>query len=239
MIEGDLCDTRILDQAFEREGFDAIVHLAAWAGVRPSIERPDIYVSSNIRGTTLLLERARHVEGLRFVFASSSSVYGGRSEIPFRETDEVDRPISPYAATKKAGEVLCYTWHHLYGMPVSALRFFTASRGHHADFINCVLTRGEPKAPAYANGSDITVLKKGFEIKLEGAAQPHIHRGYETAIYILEGQVQTFFGPGLSQSTVNEAGDFLFIARIEFPDLDIGKQPFDILVGKLRAFDTR
>ncbi len=125
MVEGDLCDEALLRDLFARHRFDAVVHLAAWAGVRPSIERPGIYIDANLRGTTNLLEECRRHRVTRFVFASSSSVYGGRDTVPFRETDPVDRPISPYAATKKAGEVLCYTYHHLHGIHVSALRFFT------------------------------------------------------------------------------------------------------------------
>jgi UDP-glucuronate 4-epimerase len=125
LVEGDITDEGLLDSLFARERLDASVHLAAWAGVRPSIQRPEIYADVNVRGTVNLLERARRHRVMRFVFASSSSVYGGRSEVPFRETDPVDRPISPYAATKKAGEVLCYTWHHLHGLHVSALRYFT------------------------------------------------------------------------------------------------------------------
>ncbi|MBL8603584.1 MAG: GDP-mannose 4,6-dehydratase [Myxococcales bacterium] len=124
LIEGDITDPRALDAAFA-EPLDAVIHLAAWAGVRPSIDRPDIYVDVNVRGTLDLLERMRRARIDRFVFASSSSVYGGRETVPFVETDPVDRPISPYAATKKAGEVLSYTYHHLHGLNVSALRFFT------------------------------------------------------------------------------------------------------------------
>ncbi len=125
MIEGDLCDEAALDAAFREHRFDAVIHLAAWAGVRPSIDAPGVYMDSNIRGLTNVLERMRKASVVRLVFASSSSVYGGRTEVPFRETDVVDRPISPYAATKKAGEVLCATWNHLYGIHVAALRYFT------------------------------------------------------------------------------------------------------------------
>src|SRR5262245_574640 len=125
LAEGDITDEAFLDALFARERCDAIVHLAAWAGVRPSILRPEIYVDTNVRGTVNLLERARRAGITRFVFASSSSVYGGRTEVPFRETDPVDRPISPYAATKKAAEVLAHTWHHLYGTHVAGLRYFT------------------------------------------------------------------------------------------------------------------
>ncbi len=125
LVEGDLLDPACLQGIFGGGSFDGIVHLAAWAGVRPSIDRPGIYVDVNVRGTVDLLEHARRAKVSRWVFASSSSVYGGRDSVPFRETDPVDHPISPYAATKKAGEVLSYTYHHLYGLPVSALRFFT------------------------------------------------------------------------------------------------------------------
>ncbi len=125
LVEGDILGAADLDRCVALGPYDAIVHLAAWAGVRPSIERPEVYADVNVRGTLDLLERARRMPAPRFVFASSSSVYGGRETVPFREDDPVDRPISPYAATKKAGEVLCFTYHHLYGIPVSALRFFT------------------------------------------------------------------------------------------------------------------
>jgi UDP-glucuronate 4-epimerase len=106
---------------------DAIVHLAARAGVRPSIDDPGGYADVNVTGTVRWLEAACRVEPRpRFVYASSSSVYGDRPDAPFRETDPVDRPISPYAATKKACELLAYTFHHLHGLPVTGLRLFTA-----------------------------------------------------------------------------------------------------------------
>lgn len=104
---------------------DAICHLAAWAGVRPSIERPMIYQSVNLEGTMRLLEASRRHGVAPFVFASSSSVYGARAQVPFREDDRVDDPVSPYAATKKAGELLGYTYHHLFGTRFIGLRFFT------------------------------------------------------------------------------------------------------------------
>jgi UDP-glucuronate 4-epimerase len=125
MVEGDLGDEAALRDVFARERLDAVIHLAAWAGVRPSIDNPGVYIDSNVRGLTNVLEGMRRAEVPRLVFASSSSVYGGRTTVPFRETDPVDRPSSPYAATKKAGEVLCATWHHLYGTHVASLRYFT------------------------------------------------------------------------------------------------------------------
>jgi UDP-glucuronate 4-epimerase len=106
---------------------DGIVHLAARAGVRPSIDDPALYTAVNVQGTVHLLEAACLLAPRpRFVYASSSSVYGDRPDAPFRETDPVDLPVSPYAATKKACELLAYTFHHLHGLPVTGLRFFTA-----------------------------------------------------------------------------------------------------------------
>jgi UDP-glucuronate 4-epimerase len=104
---------------------EAVIHLAARAGVRPSLEQPLLYEHVNVRGTMVLLEAAyrRHVR--KFVFASSSSVYGNADIVPFREDASTNLPISPYAATKLAGEKICYTYHHLYGLDVVCLRFFT------------------------------------------------------------------------------------------------------------------
>ena len=102
-----------------------ILHLAAMAGVRPSIEQPAYYARVNVEGTTHLLQAAVKNEVEKFCFASSSSVYGNASKVPFSETDPVEEPISPYAATKRAGELICYTFHHLYKLPIASLRFFT------------------------------------------------------------------------------------------------------------------
>jgi UDP-glucuronate 4-epimerase len=124
LIEGDIRDRALLDRAFSWEP-EVVVHLAARAGVRPSIENPVLYAQVNVEGTTALLEASRRARIRTFVFASSSSVYGARSNPPFREDDLVNRPISPYAATKIAGEHLCATFSHLYGMQTVALRFFT------------------------------------------------------------------------------------------------------------------
>ena len=124
-IEGDIRDMPLLENVFARNRFEVIVHLAARAGVRPSLQQPFLYEDVNCRGTLNLLELARRHEIRRFVFASSSSVYGNSTAVPFREDARIDQPISPYAATKAAGELYCYTFHHLYGMSVNALRFFT------------------------------------------------------------------------------------------------------------------
>ena len=106
-------------------GFDAIIHLAARAGVRPSLMQPRLYTDVNVAGTQNLLEFARETGVKKFVFASSSSVYGVNQKVPFSEADPIFKPISPYAATKLAGEALCHVYHHLYGFEVVCLRFFT------------------------------------------------------------------------------------------------------------------
>lgn len=125
LVEGDILDYPLLGKLFAEDSFDAIIHLAARAGVRHSIREPLLYQEVNCRGTNNLLEMARqHGVGL-FLFASSSSVYGANKKTPFAEDDPVDCPVSPYAATKKAGELLCYAYHHLFGLSVSCLRFFT------------------------------------------------------------------------------------------------------------------
>ena len=103
----------------------AIVHLASMAGVRPSIEQPALYARVNVEGTTQLLEAARQSGVARFLFASSSSVYGNNAKVPFQEDDDVSRPISPYAATKRAGELVCHAFHHLHHLPIACVRLFT------------------------------------------------------------------------------------------------------------------
>ncbi len=125
--EADICDVGAMGRVFDRHGpFDVVVHLAAKAGVRPSIADPRGCASANVAGTVNLLELSvQPSRKPRFVFGSSSSVYGNNPKVPFSETDPVDHPISPYAATKKACELICHAYHHLYGLRVYCLRFFT------------------------------------------------------------------------------------------------------------------
>lgn len=124
IFEGDIRDNEFLKEVFSNK-IDSIIHLAAMAGVRPSIEAPSLYYDVNITGTVNLLERCRENNIKQFVFASSSSVYGNNEKVPFAESDMVDNPISPYAATKKSGELLCHTYHHLFDINIACLRFFT------------------------------------------------------------------------------------------------------------------
>lgn len=125
MVEGDIRDEALLRELFDDEDFDSVIHLAAMAGVRPSLEQPAHYHDVNCTGTTRLLEAARLAGVTRFIFGSSSSVYGGNEKVPFHEDDDVSGPVSPYAATKRANELTCFTYHHLYGMDIACLRFFT------------------------------------------------------------------------------------------------------------------
>src|SRR3954453_6538006 len=123
--EIDIRNRPALEQVFKQTNFDCIVHLAARAGVRPSLSEPQLYTETNINGTLNLLELARRHNIKQFVFGSSSSVYGINAHVPFSENDPIRQPISPYAATKAAGELLCHTYSHLYGLRCVCLRFFT------------------------------------------------------------------------------------------------------------------
>jgi UDP-glucuronate 4-epimerase len=123
--EVDIRDRAALEQVFNENNFDCVVHLAARAGVRPSLSEPQLYTETNINGTLNLLEFARRHDVKQFVFGSSSSVYGINAKVPFTEDDPIRQPISPYAATKGAGELLCHTYSHLYALRCVCLRFFT------------------------------------------------------------------------------------------------------------------
>ncbi len=125
VVEADIREAGKLRAVFEGNRFDALVHLAARAGVRPSLQQPLLYTETNIVGTQNLLELAKEFGVKKFIFGSSSSVYGVNQKVPFAETDPIFNPISPYAATKLAGEALGHVYHHLYGLDVVCLRFFT------------------------------------------------------------------------------------------------------------------
>jgi UDP-glucuronate 4-epimerase len=121
----DVADRQTILSLFQKGSFDCVVHLAAQPGVRASLTHPDQYIYSNIQGWLSILEAARHYPVDHLIFASSSSVYGNNREVPFSESDRVDEPVSLYAATKKSGELMGYTYSHLYHIPLTALRFFT------------------------------------------------------------------------------------------------------------------
>ena len=125
LVRGDIRDKECLRNIFRENDIDAVISWAAMAGVRPSIEDPELYVDVNINGLMNILEVMREFDKHKLVFISSSSVYGNNEKVPFSEKDRVDHPISPYAATKKAGELLCHTYHKLFDMDIHCLRYFT------------------------------------------------------------------------------------------------------------------
>jgi UDP-glucuronate 4-epimerase len=157
LLEGDIRDFSFLEKVFNQHPVDRMIHLAARAGVRPSIQDPLLYEEVNLKGTLNLLEISRLHSIKQFIFASSSSVYGGNIKIPFSESDPVDSPVSPYAATKKAGELFCYNYHHLYKIPMTCLRFFTVygPRQRPEMAIHCFARsiRDEKPLPLFGDGT--------------------------------------------------------------------------------------
>jgi UDP-glucuronate 4-epimerase len=156
LFEADIRDAESLRTIFENRKSDCIVHLAARAGVRPSLSEPKLYAETNINGTLNLLELAREFGVKQFVFASSSSVYGMNAKIPFSEEDKVSNPISPYAATKAAGELLCHTFSHLYNIRTICLRFFTVYGARQRPdlaihYFSKLITEGKP-IPVFGDG---------------------------------------------------------------------------------------
>lgn len=125
LYKGDIRDTEFLEEVFNKEKPNKVLHLAAMAGVRSSLENPMLYADVNVMGTMNMLEMSREHDVENFVYASSSSVYGNNTKTPFAEDDRVDTPISPYAATKKSTELLAHTYSHLYGLNTCGLRYFT------------------------------------------------------------------------------------------------------------------
>ena len=191
LVTGDIRNPDHLKGIFQKNRVDFVIHLAARAGVRPSIADPLLYQDVNIRGTIVLLEACKAYKIKNFIFASSSSVYGENQRVPFTEEDLDIQPVSPYGATKRAGELLCYSYHHLYGMNIACLRIFTACGPRQRPEMAIhkftrLIDRGE-KIPIYGDGSsrrDYTYIDdliegilgviryhKGFEIYNLGESQ--------------------------------------------------------------------
>lgn len=126
LVEGDVRDKKKLKETIDAHKIEGILHMAGRPGVRPSLEDPNLYQDVNVNGTINVLDAMRNSSVRNLVFASSSSVYGMNSKVPFSEDDPIERPISPYAASKRAAELFCYTYHHLYKLPVTCVRIFTA-----------------------------------------------------------------------------------------------------------------
>jgi len=181
--EGDIRDRPFLADLCRRYRFDAVVHLAARAGVRPSIKNPLLYEEVNVRGTLNTLDVCREFRIQRFVFASSSSVYGENTRIPFSEEDPADFPVSPYGATKRAGELLCYVYHRLYDIDIVCLRFFTAfgprQRPEMAIHKFTRLIDHRKAVPMYGNGGSLRDYTYIDDI-IDGLFKAFVkNRGYE------------------------------------------------------------
>jgi UDP-glucuronate 4-epimerase len=183
LIEVDIRERVALERVFAETKFDVIVHLAARAGVRPSLREPLLYAETNINGTLNLLELARRHDVRQFVFGSSSSVYGINAKVPFSEDDPIRQPISPYAATKAAGELLCHTYSHLYGLRCVCLRFFTVYGARQRPDLAIhkfarLIDKGEP-IPVFGDGTtrrDYTYINDiiaGVRASIDYEASPY------------------------------------------------------------------
>ena len=178
--EGDIRHQDFLTDVFGSSPFDGVAHLAARAGVRPSISDPVLYEDVNVRGTITLLEVARRHGNPHVVFGSSSSVYGASSKPPFSEDDACDRPCSVYAATKRAGELVCYSYHHLYGGQATCLRFFTVY--------------GPGRRPDMAIHKFTRLIDEGKPVELYGDGRSR--RDYTYVADIVGGVVSALDKPG-------------------------------------------
>lgn len=228
-ILGDIRDPALLREIFRKNTFDAVVHLAAMAGVRVSIEQPHLYFDVNLTGTLNLLEAAREGGASNFVFASTSSVYGATERLPFIEDDRCDRPMAPYATSKRAAEMLGFTFHHLYGLNFTALRFFTVYG-----------PRGRPDMMAYKVADNIFF---GRQVPIYNGGQ--MHRDWTFVEDIVQGVVEAADRPlGFEAINLGRGEPILladFIALIEemtgrkaalvpapMPDTDIAYTHADI-----------
>ena len=190
LFEVDIRDEAALRKAFADARPEAVVHLAALAGVRPSLTEPGRYLDVNVRGTANALSAARDAGTRRFVFGGSSSVYGARSEAPFRESDRTDSPLSPYAASKVAGELLARTWHNLYGLESVCLRFFTVY--------------GPRQRPDLAIHKFARKMLAGEKLPFFGDGESR--RDYTYIDDILDGVVAAIDKPGLADEVLNLGG---------------------------------
>lgn len=203
-VKADLADADAVAQVFKQHRFDGVIHLAAQAGVRYSLQNPQAYVDSNVTGFVNILEGVRHhTQDCHLVYASSSSVYGGNKKLPFAETDRVDHPVSLYAATKKANELMAHTYSHLFRIPATGLRFFTVygpwGRPDMAAFIF---------ARAILSGEPITVFNHG-----------NMERDFTYIDDIVQGVVRVLDQPPVAELST---GEFAFERMAPHRVLNIG-----------------
>ncbi|WZO96560.1 SDR family NAD(P)-dependent oxidoreductase [Isosphaeraceae bacterium EP7] len=252
LIQGDIRDKPLMDKIFDEIRPDAVVHLAARAGVRPSIEQPSLYADVNVTGTVNLLEAASRLSTLpKFVYASSSSVYGDRDNAPFRESDSVDNPVSPYAATKKACELLAHTFHHLHALPTTGLRFFTAYGPRNRPDLaiakfTALIERGEP-VPMFGDGStkrDYTFVEDivdGVVRAIEECSGYHIYNLGNTNPVALSEMIATI-GRAVGREPIIERkpeqpGDVrMTCADISRAAADLGYSPSTVFAEGIRRY---
>ncbi len=251
LVEGDIRDRPLLDSLVQSKDVDVLIHLAAKAGVRPSIADPLAYQDVNVTGTACLLEAARKYALPRFIFGSSSSVYGNNKKTPFAESDNVDFPISPYAATKKAGELLCHTYSHLFGISITCLRFFSVygprQRPDLAIHKFTKLIHAGKSIPVFGDGSmsrDFTYIDdivagilaaidrcQGYHIYNLGESQPILLGDLIAAIEKALGKKAVIDRQPLQPGDVRQTFADLTLARKELgynptTDLDAGLEKF-------------
>jgi len=217
LMEGDIRDGALVERAFGDFAPELVVHLAARAGVRPSIELPLLYEEVNVKGTQILLEASRKTGVKKFLFASSSSVYGDDARVPFSESDPVERPVSPYAATKRAGELLGYTYWHLHGIAFWGLRFFTVY--------------GPRQRPEMAIHKFTRLIDEGLEVPQFGDGSSR--RDYTWIEDIIDGveaaaeRIDGYEILNLGESKTTSLGDLIeMIARALGKPARIRKMPF-------------
>jgi len=247
----DICDEGAVFRIFERVRPDAVVHLAARAGVRPSLHQPLLYERVNVGGTLVLLEACRRLGVPKFLFASSSSIYGITNRLPFSEGDHLNLPVSPYAATKLAGEKLCYTYSHLYGLSVVCLRFFTVFGPRQRPDLAIrkftdLIEEGRP-VPVFGDGSsgrdytfvaDIVegiraalALETRYEIFNLGNSHPI---GLSTMIRTIE---QALGKKALLRQEPDQAGDVpITFADISKAQRELGYRPSTPFADGIRSF---
>lgn len=251
LIEGDIRDESTLARLFREERVEAVFHAAARAGVRPSIQDPVLYHDVNVHGTTRLLEAVRSAPVKNFVFASSSSVYGVANRTPFSEEDPADFPISPYAATKRAGELICYTYHHLYSLPVTCLRFFTVYGPRQRPEMAIhkftqLIDSGRP-VPMFGNGSsrrDYTYIADAVQGVVRALVTPqpyeilNIGEAQTTELRDLVAKIETALGKKAHiQAMPSQAGDVpLTYADVGKAKRLLGYEPGTTIEDGLKKF---
>jgi UDP-glucuronate 4-epimerase len=251
IVAGDIRDRARVSALFRERELDAVIHLAAMAGVRPSVDDPLHYEDVNVRGTLILLEELRRRPSTRMVFASSSSVYGARDRSPFGEQDDIPHPVSPYAATKRSGELLCYTHHHLFGIPTACLRFFTVYGPRQrpemaiAKFVRAVLA-GKP-IPFYGDGTtrrDYTYIDdivQGVVAALDRCAGYEIYNLGEsqtTSLSELVEQIGAVCGraPVLDRQPLQPGDVLITFADVSKARAQLGYQPTTPVAEGLRRY---